>query len=57
MHEDHQLRLDASRARIELGWKPRLKIETALEWTLTGTGVRMQGADMKRETLAQIATF
>ena len=27
VHEDHVLRLDASRARVELGWKPRLKIE------------------------------
>lgn len=33
VHEDHVLRLDASKARVELGWKPRLNIEAALEWT------------------------
>jgi CDP-glucose 4,6-dehydratase len=35
VHEDHVLRLDASKARAEIGWQPRLKIETALEWTTT----------------------
>lgn len=34
MHEDHVLRLDASKARMELKWEPRLKIEPALEWTM-----------------------
>ena len=34
LHEDHVLRLDASKARVELGWKPRLRIEAALEWTV-----------------------
>src|ERR1700688_2517828 len=31
VHEDQVLRLDASKARVELGWKPRLRIEAALE--------------------------
>lgn len=33
-HEDHVLRLDATKARVVLGWKPQLGIEQALEWTL-----------------------
>ena len=33
-HEDHVLRLDTSKARAELGWRPRLGIEAALEWTV-----------------------
>lgn len=33
-HEAMMLRLDSSRARAELGWKPRLSLETALDWTI-----------------------
>jgi CDP-glucose 4,6-dehydratase len=31
-HEAGYLRLDASRARHDLGWTPHLRLETALEW-------------------------
>jgi CDP-glucose 4,6-dehydratase len=31
-HEAGYLRLDASRAHYDLGWTPRLRLETALEW-------------------------
>ena len=34
VHEAHYLKLDSSRARTELGWRPRLNLETALEWTV-----------------------
>lgn len=57
LHEDHLLRLDASRARTELGWQPRLKIEAALEWTLNWYRDWQQGADMQLETRAQITSF
>ncbi len=57
VHETHALRLDASRAREELGWQPRLRIETALEWTVNWYRCAHQGADMERETLAQIARY
>ena len=57
LHEDHSLRLDASKARTELGWRPRLKIETALEWTVNWYRSWQQGADMQRETQTQIARF
>jgi CDP-glucose 4,6-dehydratase len=33
-HETHWLKLDASKARQELGWKPRLSLETALSWSV-----------------------
>ena len=33
-HEAHYLRLDSSKACAQLGWRPRLKIELALEWTV-----------------------
>lgn len=32
-HEAGLLALDAAKARAQLGWRPRLSIDTALEWT------------------------
>ena len=57
VHEDHFLRLDASKARADLGWQPRLRIETALEWTIAWYRAAQQGADMRQKTLAQIAAY
>ena len=57
VHEGHSLTLDASKARAELGWQPRLGIEAALEWTLDWYRSWQRGNDMKQETLAQIASF
>jgi CDP-glucose 4,6-dehydratase len=56
-HEAHTLRLDASKARATLGWTPHLRIETALEWTLRWYRSWERGADLKKETLAQIAAY
>jgi CDP-glucose 4,6-dehydratase len=33
-NESASLRVDASRARMHLGWSPRLQLETALAWTV-----------------------
>ena len=57
VHEDHVLRLDASRARAELGWKPRLNIETALEWTMAWYRAWNQGNNMAEFTNRQIAEY
>jgi len=57
VHESHFLKLDSSKARADLGWKPRLRIETALEWTMAWYRAAQQGADMRQETLAQIAAY
>jgi CDP-glucose 4,6-dehydratase len=57
VHEDHVLRLDASKARVELGWKPRLKIETALEWTMAWYRAWNQGENMPELTEKQIAQY
>jgi CDP-glucose 4,6-dehydratase len=56
-HEAHSLALDSSKARAEFGWRPHLRIETALEWTLDWYRNWQRGSDMKHETLAQIANF
>ena len=57
VHEDHVLRLDASKARVDLGWQPRLKIETALEWTMAWYRAWIQGKDMAEFTGKQIEDY
>jgi CDP-glucose 4,6-dehydratase len=57
LHEAHCLRLDAKKARTDLGWKPHLDLETALEWTLDWYRSWQQGSDMALETRAQITAF
>ena len=57
VHEHHTLTLDTSKARRQLGWRPRLGIEANLEWTLKWYRNWQQGADMNRESVAQIAQF
>jgi CDP-glucose 4,6-dehydratase len=57
MHEAHSLRLDASKAHAELGWRPHLPIEEALEWTISWYQNWRRGADMHRETYAQIKAY
>jgi len=56
-HEAHYLRLDASKARSELGWEPRLKIETALEWTIDWYRAWHEGKNMADLTATQIGEY
>jgi hypothetical protein len=55
VHEDQVLRLDASKARVELGWQPRLKIDAALEWTMGWYRAWNRGVNMAEFTQKQIA--
>jgi CDP-glucose 4,6-dehydratase len=57
VHEANYLKLDASKAHAELGWQPKLRIESALEWTMAWYCAWQQGADMLRETRAQITAY
>jgi CDP-glucose 4,6-dehydratase len=57
IHEAHYLRLDASKARAELGWEPKLGIESALDWTVSWYRAWNDGADMLQVTLDQIAAY
>lgn len=56
-HESRILRVDSSRARIDLGWRPRLNTEAALDWTLEWYRARADGADMRKTTLTQIDAY
>ena len=57
VHEAGYLKLDASRARAELGWHPRLKLETALGWLVAWYQAHVSGEDVQKLTLAQIAEY
>jgi len=56
-HEAGFLKLDSSKARAGLGWKPRLGLESALEWTVQWYKNQQQGADAKALSLAQIGRY
>lgn len=56
-HESHQLRLDASKARTRMGWRPRLDLETALEWTVEWHRAAASENDMRGTTLAQVRRY
>lgn len=57
VHEAHYLKLDSSKARAELGWRPRLNLETALEWTLQWYRQWQAAADLAAESRQQIARY
>jgi CDP-glucose 4,6-dehydratase len=57
VHEAGYLKLDASRARADLGWTPRLDLETALEWLVRWYRAWQAGEDMHALTLAQIEAY
>ena len=56
-HEAHYLKLDCSKARSQLGWKPRWNIEQAIDRIVDWHKAREQGADMRQITLSQIELF
>lgn len=57
VHEAGYLKLDASRARAELHWQPKLHLGTALEWLVDWYKRWQAGEDMQRLTLEQIAAY
>jgi CDP-glucose 4,6-dehydratase len=57
VHEAGYLKLDASRARADLDWTPRLNLETALDWLVRWYRAWQTGADMHAFTLSQIDAY
>jgi CDP-glucose 4,6-dehydratase len=57
VHEAGYLKLDASRARADLGWTPRLQLADALDWLVAWYRAHAAGADMQAFTLNQIQAY
>jgi CDP-glucose 4,6-dehydratase len=61
VHEAGYLKLDASRAKADLSWTPKLRLETALQWLVqwyrTWQESPAGSKDMQAFTLTQIATY
>lgn len=58
VHEAHYLRLDSSKARTLLGYRPRLNVEDAVELTISWyRAVELEGADVLQMTLDQIDSY
>jgi CDP-glucose 4,6-dehydratase len=57
VHEAGYLKLDASRARGELGWRPKLHLGEALDWLVRWYRAEARGEDMQAFSLAQIAAY
>lgn len=56
-HEAGILKLDSSKARTRLGWKPRLTLATTLEWVAAWYRAHGHGQDMRYVTEQQIAGY
>ena len=56
-HEAQLLMLDASKARVVLGWRPRLTLDDALAWVVEWHRAHGAGRDMRAVTLEQIERY
>ncbi len=56
-HEAAQLRLNSTKARKQLGWRPRLDLDQALAWTVDWYQASLRGEDMRALTALQIGKY
>ena len=57
-HEAGYLKLDSSKSRARLGWRSRLNLTTALDWTVNWyRAAQDRTADMRQVTEAQISEY
>jgi CDP-glucose 4,6-dehydratase len=56
-HEALLLSLDCAKARKALGWRPRMTLDTALEWTVRWYKAFLEREDMRRLSEDQIAQY
>jgi CDP-glucose 4,6-dehydratase len=56
-HEAGLLRLDSSKARAELGWRPALGLGQAIEWIVEWHKAVARGEDARAATLDQIGRY
>jgi CDP-glucose 4,6-dehydratase len=56
-HEATYLKLDCSKARAKLGWRPRLDLDTALDWTAAWYKAYSGKRDMREFTIRQVEAY
>ncbi len=56
-HEAHYLKLDCSKAKSELGWRPAWSLEKAVDGIIEWTRVFQNGGNVKEICLKQIGTY
>jgi CDP-glucose 4,6-dehydratase len=56
-HEAGLLRLDCSKARARLPWRPRLDLAAALQWTVEWYRIHRAGGDLHAACLDQIGRY
>lgn len=56
-HEAATLKLDSTKARIELGWKPRLGLEESLRLTVDWYKAYHEGRDVGAVAQSQVRAF
>lgn len=56
-HEAHTLKLDSSKAKDRLGWRPRLRLETTLEWVVEWYRAHQRGDDLRALCLEHIQRY
>ncbi|MFM9913958.1 MAG: CDP-glucose 4,6-dehydratase [Methylophilaceae bacterium] len=56
-HEAHYLKLDCSKAKMQLNWQPRWSLAVALQNIIAWHKAHLAGRDMRDVTLKQIETY
>jgi len=56
-YEARTLRLDSTKAKEQLGWRPRLSFAEALTWTIDWYVAQAQGAPLAAVSLAMIDRY
>ena len=56
-HEAGLLKLDTSKARLRLGWTPKMRLSQALEWVVEWYQAYEANEDMREVTLGQISRY
>jgi CDP-glucose 4,6-dehydratase len=56
-HEAHYLKLDCSKAKSELGWRPKWSLEKAVDGIIEWSRAYKKGEDVKRVCLKQINEY
>jgi len=51
------LMLDASKARLLLGWRPRLGLDAALDWIVDWHRAQVRGDDMRAVSVSQLKQY